>query len=95
MRNKNLFIYLNFNHLKLILKTQNFAAFEYDAINSYQFLLIHIFFPRYARNGRPRKRVKLRKDTCVKSSCKYRHALFDCHRLQRCFRIECVKRKKK
>lgn len=64
MRNKKLLIYLNFNHLKLILKTQNFVAFEFDTINSYQFLLIHIFFPRYARNGWPRKRVKL---NCIKT----------------------------
>lgn len=73
----------------------NFATFKLNTINSYQFLLIHIFFPRYARKEWPRKGVKLRKDTCVKSSCKYRRALFDCHRPQRCFRIGCVKRKKK
>lgn len=94
---KILFLILNC-HLKpiLILKMRNFAAFEFNIINSHQFLLIHIFFPKYARcNEWPCKRIKLCKDTCVKSSCKYRRALFDCHRPQRCFRIGCVKRKKK
>lgn len=33
--------------------------------------------------------------TCVKLDCKYRRALFGCHRLQRCFRIGCVIQKKK
>lgn len=92
---KILFLILIILKLILILKMQNFAAFEFNIINSHQFLLIHIFFPKYARNEWPCKRIKLCKDTCVKSSCKYRRALFDCHRPQRCFRIGCVKRKKK
>lgn len=44
---------------------RNFATFEFNIINSHQFLLIHIFFPKYARNEWPCKRIKLRRDTCV------------------------------
>lgn len=58
---------------------RNFAASEFNIINSYQFLLIHIFFPKYERNEWPRKRIRLRKDTNQAASIVVRYSIAIVH----------------